>query len=515
MSTPTDDKKNAEADSVQQKVNWQDFRDHIATADKEGHRKWIYPKKVNGQWFRWRTWMSWVLLAIMFVGPFVRIHGNPLLMINIVERKFSILGQIFWPQDTVIFAVAMLVFFASIMIFTTAFGRLWCGWTCPQTVMMEMVFRKIEYAIEGDASEQKALDAAPWTARKIFKKGLKLGIFFVLSFIIGNTLLSYIIGSDQLFHIIADDPRNHVTGLTFMILFTLLFFAIFARFREQACTFICPYGRFQSALLDENTMVVAYDHKRGEGRAPLRREQSVEARKAEGKGDCVNCRQCVAVCPTGIDIRDGVQMECVNCTACIDACDAVMEKIGRPRGLIRYASHNNIENGQPQRYTARMKLYTVILTALITLFLVLVFTRSDVETSLLRAQGALFQTSADGDISNLYTLKVINKTGHDIPVQLKLENMEGKVSIMGGEHFTVPKEDLAQTSVLIELSPAVLNGGNKPLKLGVYSNGKLLEKVDTMFVGPRKKHHDDEHHDDEHHDDEHHGDKHHGDKHDK
>jgi len=490
MSAPQNKPDPHDPLAAQQTVNMADFRDHIGTADLKGYRKWIYPKKVHGKWYRWRTWMSWVLLAIMFVGPFVRINGNPLLMINVVTRKFSILGQIFWPQDTIIFAVAMLVFFASIMIFTTAFGRLWCGWTCPQTVMMEMVFRKIEYWIEGDAHEQKALDATPWTGRKFFKKASKLGIFFVLSFIVGNTLLSYIIGSDALFHIMADDPRNHVTGLTFMILFTLLFFAIFARFREQACTFICPYGRFQSALIDENTMIVAYDYKRGEGRAPLKRGQLPELRKAEGKGDCVNCHQCVAVCPTGIDIRNGNQMECVNCTACIDACDDVMDKVGLPRGLIRYASLNGIEKGQAQKFTGRMKLYSVILTGLVALFLVLVFTRSDVETALLRAPGTLFQQTDKDHISNIYTLRVVNKTAHDIPVELKLLKGEGKIQVLGASDFTVPKESSSQTSVLIEIETKHLKDASTPLEIGVYSKGKLLETVKTAFVGPRKEHHE-------------------------
>ncbi len=481
------DRKPTEEDhGVAQDINWEDFRDHLATADKQGHRRWIYPKRVTGKWYRWRTWMSWVLLAVMFAGPWIRINGNPLLMINIVERRFAILGQIFWPQDTVIFAVAMLTFFAGIMIFTTAFGRLWCGWTCPQTVMMEMVFRKLEYLIEGDAQEQRALDAAPWTLNKTAKKAFKHIVFLGASFIVGNTLLAYIIGSEQLLRIQLDDPRNHLAGLTFMVLFTLLFYAIFARFREQACTFICPYGRFQSAMLDENTMVVAYDHKRGEKRAPLHRQQSHTARHAEGVGDCVNCHQCVAVCPTGIDIRNGTQMECVNCTACIDACDSVMNKVGLPTGLIRFASLNNIERGEKQRFTARMKLYSAVLAGLITLFLVLTFTRSEVETTFLRAPGSLFQQLPDGRIENLYTLKIVNKTSRDLPIQLKLENAAGTLRLMGAPQLTVPREKLAQTSVLIEMKPAELKGAHTPLKIGVYSNGKLLETVKTVFIGPRQ-----------------------------
>ena len=476
----------SDSHGVAQDINWDDFRDHLATADQQGNRRWLYPKKPSGTWHRRRAWFATALIVIMFAGPWIRIHGNPLLLLNIIERRFSILGQIFWPQDFVIFAVAMLVFITGIIIFTTAFGRLWCGWACPQTVMMEMVFRKIEYLIEGDAHEQRTLDAAPWNAGKLFKKLIKQAVFLGLSFVVGNTLFAYIVGSEKLLAIQFDDPHKHIVGLTFMVLFTLLFYAIFARFREQACTFICPYGRFQSAILDENSMVVAYDHKRGEKRAPLHRDQSHEQRAAAGQGDCVACRQCVTVCPTGIDIRNGTQMECVNCTACIDACDSIMDKVGRPRGLIRFASLNNIERGEPQRFTARMKLYASVLAALIAFFLFLVFTRAEVGTTLLRAPGSLFQQTADGRIENIYTMKVINKTSHDLPVELRLENIKGSIRLMGAGPFVVSRESQAQTSVLIDLAPSALTGNSTKLKIGVYANGKRLETVTTGFVGPRK-----------------------------
>jgi cytochrome c oxidase accessory protein FixG len=469
-----------------QDVDWRDFRDHLATADKQGHRRWLYPKRPHGRFYRWRTWVSYLLLAILFAGPFIRIGGNPLLMMNIVERRFSILGQIFWPHDMVMFALALLLFITSILVFTAAFGRLWCGWTCPQTLLMEMVFRKIEYWIEGDALEQQALARMPWTARKAAKKLAKHSLFLGLSLVIGNTLLSYIIGSDELIRILTDNPLNHLTGLTAMILFTLVFYAIFARFREQACTFICPYGRFQSTVIDENTLVVAYDHKRGEKRAHRRQYQRPEDRSRLGLGDCIDCRQCVLVCPTGIDIRDGTQMECVNCTACIDACDAVMEKIARPRGLVRYASLNSIERGEKLKVTPRLIGYTLVLMALAGILAFLVFTRSDVQSTLLRAPGALFQTTAEGRISNLYTLKLVNKTSRDIPVDLKLDGVEGRLMVMGGGQLIVPKQELAQTSVLIELPPQVLGEGHTHIRVGVYSRGQLLENLRTVFVGPRR-----------------------------
>ena len=486
--------KNAPTDSPPQRPKtapgagrdalWSAFRNHLATADREGRRMWIYPRKVRGPLFNARTWLSWALLAIMFAGPFIRIDGNPLLMMNIVERRFVILGQVFWPQDLPIFAVAMLIFLTGIIIFTAAFGRLWCGWTCPQTVLMEMVFRKIEYWIDGDAHQQRALAKAPWTSSKIARRLGKHAIFLALSFVIGNTLLAYIIGSDELLRIITDPPSQHVKGLAFMVLFTLLFYGIFARFREQACTFICPYGRLQSALLDENSIVVAYDHKRGENRGVLRRSQPPEARRQQGLGDCVDCHQCVTVCPTGIDIRNGTQMECVNCTACIDACDTVMTRIGRPKGLIRYASLNGIERGERLRITPRLVGYTVILAALIALFFYLLFTRSDVQTTLLRAPGALYQQMPNGKVSNLYVVKLVNKTHRDIPVQLRLENIQGTLRVMGQE-LVVPAEKLIEASVLIELDPATAAGGNKNLELGVYHGERRLEKLKTVFIGPR------------------------------
>jgi cytochrome c oxidase accessory protein FixG len=461
-----------------------DFRDHLSTADEEGRRQWLYPRKVQGRFSRARTWLSWLLLAVMFAGPFIRINGNPLLLINLVERKFVILGQIFWPQDMIMFAVALLVFITGIIVFTAAYGRLWCGWTCPQTVLMEMVFRKIEYLIEGDSHQQRALDQAPWTAAKVARKAGKHAIFFGVSFIIGNTLLAYVIGPEQLFQIVTDNPAKHLEGLTAMILFTLVFYAIFARFREQACTFICPYGRLQSTLLDENSIVVAYDYQRGEKRGPLRRGQSFDQRRAAGNGDCIACQQCVVVCPTGIDIRNGTQMECVHCTACIDACDQVMDKIGRPRGLIRYASLNGIERGEPLKVTPRLVGYTVVLLALGMVLGFLVFTRSDVQATLLRAQGALFQKMPDGHYSNLYTIRVVNKTSRAIPIQLKLENTKGELQVMG-QAIVVPPQKQAETSVLIELDPTVMKPGSTPLVVGVYSQGRRLETLKTGFIGPR------------------------------
>ncbi|HLH54852.1 MAG TPA: cytochrome c oxidase accessory protein CcoG [Verrucomicrobiae bacterium] len=462
-----------------------DFRNQIATAERDGRRKWLYPKRPQGKFHSARLWVTWVLLVVMFGGPFVKLNGNPLLMINVVERKFSVLGVIFWPQDNLVFALGFLLFLMGIAVFTAAFGRLWCGWTCPQTVMMEMVFRKIEYLIEGDSSSQRALNRAPLSWNKLQKKASKHILFFALSFVIGNTLLAYIIGIDALKAIVTDSPARHLTGLCFMAVFTFIFYALFARFREQACTFICPYGRFQSTLIDENTIVVAYDYKRGEKRQTLKRSESWAQRSSRGGGDCVDCFKCVAVCPTGIDIRNGTQMECVNCMACIDACDDVMKRIGRAPGLIRFASLNGIEKNEPIRVTPRIVGYCSILAVLGLSLVALLLTRSEVDVTLLRAPGALFEQTPEGKISNLYLLKLTNKTHSNRSVDLKLENVPGSLTVLGGE-LNLPAERQTDASVLVQIAPEYLRSGTTPLVVRIYASGKPIGKIKTIFIGPRK-----------------------------
>lgn len=460
-----------------------DFREHIPTADEHGKRLWIYPRQPSGRMYQFRTWLSYFLIALLVFGPFIRIGGNPLLMMNILERKFVIFGKIFWPQDSYLFALAMLLGFIMIVLFTAVFGRVWCGWLCPQTVLMELVFRKIEYWIEGDARDQRALNMAPWSRRKLGKKALKHIVFFAVSFVVGNLLLAYIVGSDDLIRIITDNPLNHVKGLTAMVLFSLLFYGIFARFREQACTFICPYGRFQSVLLDEHSIVVAYDHQRGERRGRFKRENSLDERRAAGLGDCVDCGWCVEVCPTGIDIRNGTQMECVNCTACIDACNGVMEKLKLPKGLIRYASENNILTGERLTITPRIIGYTTIILLLSALLAVLLAGRKDIETSILRAPGTLFQEQTNGDISNLYLVKIANKTAREMPIRLKLVEPAGTLTLAGA-NLHLPSEGMAESAAVVALPPSSVDSRKQTILIGVYRDDELIETVKTGFIGP-------------------------------
>jgi cytochrome c oxidase accessory protein FixG len=280
------------------------FRDSIATVDKQGKRVWVYPKKPGGKWFTKRALLGYTLLVVLFAGPFIRIGGEPLMLIDVLERRFVIFGQTFWPQDIHLFVLAAITLVIFIALFTVAFGRLFCGWVCPQTIFMELVYRRIEYWVEGDWKQQRALNNAPWSAEKVGKKTLKHLLFFGVAFLIGNTFLAYIVGSEQLIQIITSPPTEHLGGFLAMIGFSLVFYGVFAFLREQVCTTICPYGRLQGVLLDRQSLVVAYDHVRGEERGKFRKG---EDRTVASKGDCIDCKACVHVCPTGIDIRNGTQ----------------------------------------------------------------------------------------------------------------------------------------------------------------------------------------------------------------
>ncbi len=455
------------------------FRDKVSTIDEQGKRIWIYPKKPRGPLHRARAAVSILLLAFLFGAPFIKVNGQPLILLNVLERKFILFGLAFWPQDLHLFALTMIALIVFIILFTAVFGRLWCGWACPQIVFMEMVFRKIEYWIEGDAHQQRALNKAPWSAGKFVKKASKHAIFYGLSFLIGNTLLAYIIGVDELFKIITDPPGQHVAGLTAMILFSSLFYFIFAYFREQACTMVCPYGRLQGVLLDPNSIVVMYDFQRGEPRGRIKKG----AERAP-LGHCVECRLCVQVCPTGIDIRDGTQLECVNCAACIDACNEVMERVNFPKGLIRYASFNGVKSGEKLKITPRIVGYSALLLALVGLLGFLLLTRSAVEATILRTPGVLYQEVEEGKIQNLYNIKVANKSFDRLSVHLKLLEPPGEILLVGGEQLNVPEDGLAESVFFVKIPKEQIRHVQTPLTIGVYDGERLLETVKTGFLGP-------------------------------
>lgn len=456
------------------------FRDHLSTIDKDGKRLWIFPKKPKGKFTNYRSLVSYSLLIILIGGPFLKIGGQPLLLFDVLQRRFIIFGQVFWPQDFFLFVVGMITSVVFIILFTVVFGRIFCGWICPQTIFMEGVFRKVEYWIEGDYMAQKKLDKQPWDREKIIKKTSKQIIFVMVSAVIMHTFMAYLVGVEKMWEIIGEGPSENAGGFLAMIVLTGLFYGVFSRLREQVCTTICPYGRLQGVLLDRQSIVVAYDHKRGENRSKLRKS---EDREAVDKGDCIDCNQCVYVCPTGIDIRNGTQLECVNCTACIDACDSIMDRIGKPKGLVRYASEQNIADKKPFVFTGRTKAYSAVLVILLGVLTSLLILRSDFETTILRTPGILFQEREDGMITNLYQLKMINKTNIAMDIHLELLEPKGTVEFVGNE-IQLEEQGIGEGAFFVAIDPNELKKMSSKISIGVFSGGKLVETVNTKFLGP-------------------------------
>ena len=461
------------------------FRDTIGTIDEKGNRKFIFPKKPSGRFYDYRKLISYFLLTILLASPFIKVNGNQFLMFNVLERRFNIFGFPFWPQDFYLFVVSMIVGVVFVILFTVIFGRIFCGWICPQTIFLEMVFRRIEYWIEGDRGAQIRLDKQEWDSDKIFKKGLKWTVFLIISFVIANVFLAYLIGSDELIVMIEDGPTSHLSTLISLTIFTGIFYFIFAWFREQVCIIACPYGRLQGVLLDNKSINVAYDFVRGEkenGRAKFNKQ---EDRATTGKGDCIDCKQCVNVCPTGIDIRNGTQLECINCTACIDECDSIMESVGLPKGLIRYASEDEIEKKAKFKFTARMKGYSAVLFILIGILVGLLFLRTDVEAVILRLPGQLFQHKGE-NISNVYTFKVINKTNNDFKdIHFKLVGIKGTLKVVGDQNMKVPKQGMISGTLFVEINQYLLESDKTKLKIEVYEGDIKIETSKTNFLSPR------------------------------
>ncbi|MEB8346630.1 cytochrome c oxidase accessory protein CcoG [Flavobacteriaceae bacterium KMM 6898] len=462
------------------------FRDSIGTINEEGNRAWIFPKKPSGKYYTYRKWVSYVLLLFLISSPFIKINGNQFLMFNVLERRFNIFGFPFWPQDFHLFVISMVAGVIFVALFTVAFGRIFCGWICPQTIFMEMVFRRIEFLIDGDRGAQIKLEKQVWNAEKIRKRVLKWTVFLIISFLIANVFLAYLIGSDKLLQYVFEGPLQHVSTLVSLSIFTMVFYFIFAWFREQVCIIACPYGRMQGVLLDNKSILVAYDHKRGESEKGRKKFRKNEDREALGHGDCIDCFQCVNVCPTGIDIRNGTQLECVNCTACMDECDHIMEKVNLPKGLIRYTSEENIERKEKFKFTPRLKGYSAVLVILTGIFIGMLFLRNDIEANILRLPGQLYEHKEGNIISNVYTYKLLNKTTKEIAnVHFELLSHEGKILLVRNHDFNVPAQQLAEGTLFIEINNSELNGDKDKLKIGIFSGQKLVESTTARFLAPR------------------------------
>ena len=449
------------------------------TTDQNGKRRWLYPLIRIDQWYRYRSVVAYFLLVFLFVAPYIKIKGHQLLLFNIIERKFIIFGQVFWPQDFFIIVLMSLTALVGIVLFTNAFGRIFCGWICPQTIFLEMVFRRIEVWIEGEPAARKRLDNSPWTKDKIIKKASKHIIYVLISFFIANTFLAYVISADELWRIITEPISLHLAGFISIWLFTAAFYYVFAHFRELVCIVACPYGRLQGVLLDKNSLVVAYHYLRGEPRGRIKKNDPNQA----PLGDCVDCNLCVAVCPTGIDIRQGTQLECVNCTACIDACNQVMDKVNRPRNLIGYYSEEMIKNNEKPKLTLRMKAYGIIILAMMALSTYFILTKKDIGVNVLRAAGSMYQEQPDGYVSNLYTAELVNKTSKPVKIDFAPENKGYKIKWVQPIE-KLPKETTAKVTFFLLVPQTDIVKTKTAVTLQVLQNGTVIDKIETNFLGP-------------------------------
>lgn len=398
----------------------------LATLNPDGSRFWIKPRVSAGRFWHARRVVAYALILLFAVLPHLTINGKPAVLLDIVHRRFTLFGTTFMPTDTVLMAVLMLGVFLTIFLVTALFGRVWCGWACPQTVYMEFLYRPIERLCDGAPGSRRAANPSP------LRTVLKYGAFFACSCYLANVFLSYFVGFDQLKVWVTRSPLEHPASFAVMAATVLLMMFDFSYFREQTCLVACPYGRFQSALTDRHSMIISYDRKRGEPRGKPEHAKATEpgavvslpvAASGEApaaRGDCVDCHMCVTTCPTGIDIRNGLQMECIGCAQCIDACDAVMDKVGTPRGLIRYSSAAVLDGEARHIIRPRTLLYPVILLGIAGLFVYLLITRPPGEAAILPRQGAPFYALPEGPIANQMRLRLVNRGETPAPFSVSL-----------------------------------------------------------------------------------------------
>lgn len=433
--------------------------DRLATTDKEGHRLFLYPADVSGRFRNYRTWVQTILIVFFLVLPWIHIGGHPVLLLNIPQRKFSILGAVFWAHEVPLLFLLLAGGALTLGFVTAIWGRFWCGWACPQTVFIDGVFRRIERFVEGNSVERKKLDQGPWTEIKLFKKSVKWSIYLFVALIIAHSFLAYFVGTEQLAEMIRRSPKENFTSFLIMGFVTIAIAFDFGWFREQFCTILCPYGRFQSLLMDPHSMAIVYDAKRGEPR-----KGRPDAPKKNSEGDCINCYRCVQVCPTGVDIRRGVQMECIACTACIDACDTVMSRLGKAKGLIRYDNEISLSGGVKKNIRPRTILYSILILSAVVVLSALLVNRSSIQVELLRAKDTPYQEivtdQSSPTIMNRFRVVVSNEGEETINLYLVPgEGMSELKLILPQGKITLGPSEKSATDLFVSFPKSLLQFG--------------------------------------------------------
>lgn len=451
--------------------------DAVTTINDDGSRYKLHPADVKGKFTTLRRITAWLLITLYAALPWIPINGQPAVFLNLAERKFHVFGLTLLTTDlwVLFFLITGLAF--SLFVLSSVIGRVWCGWYCPYTVFLEHVYRRIERLVDGDAPKRKKLDASPWTLAKATKRFIKWGLYIFVSFIIAHIFLSYFISISEVWEHIEDGPKTHTTEFIFILVFTAVFTFFFGWFREQFCIIMCPYGRFQSALTDDDTITVAYDFKRGEPRGKKKKDAS------ENMGDCIDCRRCVNVCPTGIDIRNGIQLECVACSSCIDACNDIMKKVKRPTGLIRYDSLNGIEKGKRKIFRSRTILYSIFL-ALGCVIMAWIFSikARPFYAEMTRMKGPTFSAS-DAGVKNQFTFTIVNKRNQEMAYTLTMDAPNYLQLHTGATEIILPPHGETEFTVVVFSEKEAYQGIRK-LTFNILSSDGSEVELESKFMGP-------------------------------
>jgi cytochrome c oxidase accessory protein FixG len=449
----------------------------LSTLEKNGRRIWIFPRLSHGRFLSARRAVGYLLIALFTALPYVTIHDKPAVLLDIVHRRFTFLGFTFLPTDTILLALFMVGVLLSIFLITALFGRVWCGWACPQTVYLELVYRPIERLFEGTLGR----GGAPTRQVAGWRYALRLLVYLLISMFLAHTFLAYFVGVENLRQWILGSPMNHPTAFLVMAAVTGLMLFDFGYFREQVCIIACPYGRLQSVLLDRDSLIVTYDRNRGEPRGKLR------PGAAETRGDCVDCGWCAATCPTGIDIRKGLQMECVGCAQCIDACDTVMDKIGRPRGLIRYSSQNAVEGKRHRLLRPRVLLYPAVLLVIAGVFVTLLTRRASADVTLLRSVGAPFTIVGGDRVASNLRLKIVNRTDQAAAYTVSILDPPEATLSLAPNPIIVPPEGMESHPMIVVVPQSVYAAGLgfKDIRVRVADDRDFTREIPFRLLGPR------------------------------